>query len=123
VNSVNFIFNENYSSNEEINISLKIDSNVEELNKEENVSKVSLMISIFNEREIIEVPFKLDIKLTGIFKVIGKTNNKLFEENAVAILFPYARSLITLYTTNANLPALILPPINVVAYIENKYNQ
>ena len=42
------------------------------------------------------------------------------EQNAVAILFPYLRALITTYTGMANVQPLILPPINVAKYIENK---
>ncbi|TSJ59961.1 hypothetical protein FPQ13_12760 [Allobacillus salarius] len=33
---------------------------------------------------------------------------------------PYVRSLITTYTSNSNVPPLILPPINVVKMMEDK---
>ena len=38
----------------------------------------------------------------------------------MTILFPYLRALTSVYTTNANVGTLILPPINVVKYLENK---
>ena len=37
----------------------------------------------------------------------------------MAILFPYIRALVSTFTANANVPPLILPPINVVNLIEN----
>lgn len=43
-----------------------------------------------------------------------------FKPNAVAILFPYVRALISSYTANANVTPLVLPPINVNQLLRNK---
>ena len=40
-------------------------------------------------------------------------------KNAIAILYPYVRALISTYTANANINPLILPAINVNKLIEN----
>lgn len=42
-----------------------------------------------------------------------KQKEELTTKNTVAILFPYIRALVSNYTANANVPPLILPPINV----------
>ncbi len=65
----------------------------------------------------------MNISLTGFFQVddsdIDKKNN-FAEINAVAILFPYLRAMITTYSANANVMPLILPPINVVKMLHDK---
>ena len=38
----------------------------------------------------------------------------------VAILYPYARALVSTYTSNANIAPLILPTINVNQFLKNK---
>ena len=43
-----------------------------------------------------------------------------FKSNAVAILYPYARALVSTYTSNANIAPLILPTINVNQFLKNK---
>lgn len=66
-----------------------------------------LNLYLFKKEE--EVPFKMNVKVIGIFEiddVDDKLRLELAEKNAVAILFPYV--------------TLILPPINVAQYIENK---
>ena len=67
-----------------------------------------------------------DIVITGIFIVNCDSDElcqELLNKNAISILFPYVRALITTYTANSNVPALILPPINVNKLIEDKTNE
>ena len=42
------------------------------------------------------------------------------EINAVSILFPYIRSLITTITANVNIPPVVLPPMNIAGMMGNK---
>lgn len=51
---------------------------------------------------------------------IGDEKLQNFETNAIAILFPYMRAIISTYTANANLAPVILPPMNINAYLKRK---
>lgn len=59
--------------------------------------------------------YRLDVTLHGDFSISGGLNddNMYLTTNAVAILFPYLRSQLTLLTTQPGLSPIILPPINV----------
>ena len=64
------------------------------------------------------------VKIVGLFEVDKEidtdTRKDFAERNSIAILFPYLRALVSVYSSNANIGNLILPPINVVKYLENK---
>ena len=45
------------------------------------------------------------------------------DSNAIAILYPYIRSIVSVYTSSINVPPLILPVINVNALIEQLENE
>ena len=40
---------------------------------------------------------------------------------AIAILFPYLRAIVSTYTANANVVPVILPAMNINAYMRKKY--
>lgn len=42
------------------------------------------------------------------------------EANAIAILFPYIRAIVSTYTAHANIVPVILPPMNINAYLKKK---
>ena len=65
--------------------------------------------------------YKLNLSTTGIFSIeSGITEENLFyQDNAVAIMFPYLRSQITLLTTQPNMKPIVLPPINIHAMLSN----
>lgn len=44
----------------------------------------------------------------------------MLEINGTAILFPYLRSFITTLTSNAGIPPLVLPTLNIQKIIEEK---
>jgi preprotein translocase subunit SecB len=70
-------------------------------------------------------PFDLEVVLTGDFSISEKDANyeTLINENAVAILFPYLRSIISSLTLNANRNSLILPTFNFVKVFERLENK
>lgn len=111
------IFEKNKSyketDDEDVGINPEISNNIEKA--DENKYYVSLGIKI--EEEFL--PFKIDVSITGLF--FFKDDNPdedLINKNAFAILFPYLRSLVTTLTANANVQPMILPPINVVSYLD-----
>ena len=72
---------------------------------------------IFKDAEKNNYPFEMTVSLTGKFECEGEEPEK-FSKNAIAILYPYVRAIVSTYTANANVNALILPAINVNKLIE-----
>ena len=66
----------------------------------------------------------MSVCVIGIFETDNDIDDQLKEDlaeiNSVAILFPYVRALVSNYTALANVSPLILPPINVIKYMEEK---
>lgn len=76
---------------------------------------------------IEHIPFYLETTIRGIFKYDisddDSTDNLkvLLGSNAIAILYPYLRSHISLVTSSVNqFPAYILPVVNFVDMIKNE---
>ena len=101
-----------------VNLLLNVEKNIEYV--ESNTMNVNIIISVFEKSK--EYPFYLRINLTGMFIIIPSENNINYEKNAIAILFPYIRSIITNITSQANVQPLILPPININKLIEDNIN-
>ena len=83
---------------------------------------VTLQVLIFNDAEKKNYPFQMQLEVAGDFVITETTDEQkeiLAKENCVAILFPYIRSLVSTITSNANVPPLIIPPINVLSLIDN----
>ena len=75
--------------------------------------EVNLEVRIFEQAEEKNYPFEMLIDITGFFAIMNNNEKIDFKPNAVAILYPYVRAIVSTYTANANVPPLILPPINV----------
>jgi len=117
VNNVQFIYNQNYKRADKIlEIVFGIDHNIK---YESGKMLTTLLIDIFPDMEKNNYPFYMHVELKGFFTIDGD-NFKSFETSSIAILYPYLRALVSTYTANSNVPTLILPPINVVAYLEDK---
>ena len=66
------------------------------------------------------LPFVIDVSITGAF--ITKDIEKPIEYlkcNATAILFPYLRSILTMLSSLASVPPIILPPVNFSAMLND----
>jgi len=125
VNTIMFNTNKEFED-KPLNVKFNIDRFVEYLDDEDNTMLVTLDINIFENAEKNNFPFSLSVNVTGIFELenVHVDDRVSFAEvNAVAILFPYIRALVSTFTANANVPPLILPPINVVSLIENQDNR
>ena len=116
VNKVEFIRNENYDLNQKTKIKFDLDK---EVKRKDNKMEVILKSKIFENAQENNYPFEMNIVITGFFSLEGKTEIN-FEPNAIAILYPYIRAIVSTYTAAANVNPLILPPINVNKYLENK---
>jgi len=80
----------------------------------ENHRLVEVVLNINVKSESGNLTFFLIIK--GGFQASNEMTDDLFKilskQNAPAILFPFARSIITSYTAQANIPPVILPTVN-----------
>lgn len=104
-------------NDEKVKIDLKMDRDINIDDNDESTVYVSLILSVFDNAEENNYPFSFKMKITGKFGIAKDADEELrthlIEKNAITILFPYARSLVTTFTSNCNVPPLILPPINV----------
>ena len=117
VDEVNF--KNKYINSDDFNIEFDINTDV--VFNDENNFILKLGMDIFKNQK--ESPFEMSVSVVGIFEIGDIEENlkqEFAEKNSVAILFPYVRALISNYTAMANVNPLILPPINVVKYIEDK---
>lgn len=119
VNNVEFYNNELFEEGT-IEIDMKMNKDIKYLDDDENTVLVTVNAKIFEGAEKNNYPFTMNISITGIFQIEDITDEhskELAEVNSIAILFPYLRSLVSTYTANANVPPLILPPINVLKLV------
>lgn len=82
--------------------------------------QVSLSLKALKERE-----YEALVSITGYCEIDEDTpdRDKILQENAVAILFPYVRAEMTLLTAQPETEPLIIPAINVRALIKQGREQ
>lgn len=72
-------------------------------------------------------PFTTEIIMEGKFQFIGSVEKddkiKLMNENSLAILFPYLRSVVSMVTVSANETALLLPTFNIINFFKEHDNE
>lgn len=81
---------------------------------------VTVQAQILGEGE-----YQLDTSLRAVFSIEGglRDENAFMLTNAVAIMFPYLRSEITLLTSQPGMRPVVLPPINVQEVMKNRNQQ
>lgn len=100
------------SEGKPISISFDIEHNTK---IHDNSMRIELIVTIFEKANENNLPFYMQVILDGYFEIEGD-NIEVFEMNGIALLFPYIRAIVSTYTANANMPTLVLPPINVANY-------
>ena len=88
------------------------------INEEKNKMTITLTVKVFEGVE--NAPFHIEVTATGYFELIGDDDISKYEANAIAIMYPYLRAIVSTYTASANINPLILPAINVNAMLKNK---
>ena len=92
--------------------------------KDSAEADVSLFAKI-GDADAGNAPFEVIARIVGRFEYNEKDSNKIsFEdylsENAIAILFPYLRSIVSDTSSKSNeFPTLILPVVNVVKLLSD----
>ncbi len=126
------IFKRNLSYQKEIDADVvKGNFNIEyHSTDEKNKLKVSVTTQLFDDSFSEEKnPFFLYLTVSGLFefsqdeKVGKKLADKVLKANSIAILYPYIRSIITNITASANIPPVIMPPINTYKLIDVKESE
>lgn len=120
VNKVTFKRNESFVENDEgIPIDLDIIPKTEIMGKDMNIN---LIVTVFEQAKEKGYPFEIQVDITGYFNV-NEDNPERFEKNAIAILYPYIRAIVSTYTSIANTYPLTLPAINVNKLIEDQQKE
>ena len=121
VEKIEFLNNDNFLAQDE-GIELKFDFDADfDMDERSNDMAVILQCHIFENAEANNYPFEMNVVLKGYFEIEGSHNNiERFKSNALAILFPYLRALISSFTANANVAPIILPAININAFLDSK---
>lgn len=119
----NVYFNYNQKQNSEKNWKLTFNfRNVTKINEEKNKMEISLSTDIF--KDIEDAPFNMSVEIIGFFELEGIGDISHYESNAIAIMYPYLRAIISTYTSSANVMPIILPAININAVLnKNIENQ
>lgn len=79
-------------------------------------STFELQFTVKATNKDVESPF-VEVSCKGQFKFDNVSNIEeipdFFYRNSIAILFPYVRAYVSLVTTQANVPGVILPTLNL----------
>jgi preprotein translocase subunit SecB len=90
---------------------------------EPKTANITLKCNIFENPEENNYPFTLVISITGSFIFNGDINEEGFlnfcKNSGTAILFPFLRSAIANITAATNIPPVMLPVINVNAFLKD----
>ncbi len=124
---LNYIVNNvTYKASEKINdnITWKLIfdiKNTTKVNNEKNKMCITLNVGVFKDVE--NAPFHMEVEATGYFALEGNDDILKYEANAIAIMYPYLRAIVSNYTASANISPVILPAINVNAMLTRKKEQ
>lgn len=111
VSKVECAIEDNYGqTGEKLSQDIEIVNNLSEHDK--RFVEIVFNLSLKTESE----SFKFFIQIKGGFQADPEMDEELFKilylQNAPAILYPFARSIVTTYTAQANIPPIILPSMN-----------
>ncbi|MBC8581204.1 protein-export chaperone SecB [Zhenhengia yiwuensis] len=123
VNKVEFYMNPKFTG-DAVSLDFDIEREIKFLEDEDNTVLVKLEADIFPLAEYKNYPFSMKLEITGVFEIENNATEVeargLAETNAIAILFPYLRAMVTTYSANANVEPIIIPPINVLKMVNDK---
>ena len=111
VDRVEFYNNPEFEADE---VSIKFDIRPEYIEEDGDLMLI-LDVDVFKNAVANNYPFELFVNMIGYFNLEGYGDINRYRNNALAIMYPYIRSLVTGYTANSNVTPLILPVINVNA--------
>lgn len=115
-----YVRNFEFKSKQEVDIKMDFDAHVK-VSEDGKHAIVTIGCKIFEEKEIKDndAPFYLDIAIRGDFTSVGDYEIEDYQLNGMAILFPYLRSTVTSFTSQAGIPPVIIPAINVYNFFKD----
>lgn len=117
VDKVYFQNNPKYEG-EETSLEFSVFPNITVSDDGENMV-VELTVNIFDDAVKKNYPFEMSVTVIGFYSMHAQGEDILkYKKNAIAILYPYIRAIVSSYTANANVNPLLLPAINVNKLIE-----
>lgn len=121
VEKLSYIYNDNFNpdENEELHMSFDINATIFN-NGEDDFVKLD---GIIGDAEDKNCPFIIEVTITGVFGFSGKEHDKgnFLSTSAVAVLFPYLRSLVSDLSGKSNIfPQFKLPLINIISYLKDE---
>lgn len=117
VNDVKFKSNKIQDDKKVLKLTFDI-VNSTKVNKERDKMEIILKLNVFKGQE--ESPFNMEVEISGFFELEGEDDITRYEANAIAIMYPYLRAIVSTYTASANVSPVILPAINVNAMLKNR---
>ena len=114
-------FHQKKDTNKMGRIDLQINYHLDIMEKTQNEAEIVFGVTIKDAEERIN--FRL--VANGIFEIgadlpANVTKEMIFKNNAVAIMFPFIRSQVSLVTTQPGLTPVMLQPINIAKIWANK---
>lgn len=83
------------------------------------IVQVNFLVDIISAEEDSDpehAPFRVSVEMGGKFSMAdGSEWNHRYDANAIAILYPYARALVSSVSAQTGIDPIILPTINVAA--------
>ena len=122
VNTLQFKLNKDSKDVAEFQIAPSFSKEVTDNGDETYDVRLTVAIETTKEKPML---FDLLVDITGHFALANdagdeKFRNHLINQNTVAILFPFLRTIVASLTTTANVSALMLPIINLAAAFEEQ---
>ncbi|HWP95995.1 MAG TPA: protein-export chaperone SecB [Syntrophomonadaceae bacterium] len=88
-------------------------------------ANIVLGVQIGEESSLI--PFRVELVIRGYFQLDESVDKdlakKMYAQNAIAILFPYLRSLVTDLTARSNHAPILLPTLNIIKVAEQYFSK
>lgn len=114
VKEIEFKYNEDFKE-KPVDILFDVDKKTTYV---DNKMNIDLKVKIFEDYD--KYPFYMSVSIRGFFTIENNDEKINFEPNAIAILYPYIRSIVSTYTAEANIMPLILPVININKLLKDK---
>ncbi|MFR8505962.1 MAG: hypothetical protein ACLVCA_02770 [Peptoniphilus sp.] len=111
-----FDLNTEFESDEPIDITISLGHDYQVENKN---MLVQFSVKVFEDAKNKNLPFEVLVTIEGIFSFEDGVEAEKFLPNALAILYPYMRAIVSSYTALANVTSLTLPTININRYLED----
>lgn len=123
VDKVSFILNKDFDFKANPKVKVIPNFNRELTKIDQNTFSLSLSVSFDHPDN--EIPFFMDVQVSGKFIFTNWEDAKLYplaKNNSTSVLYPYIRALVTTVTANANVPPYILPVMNSNSLFKDKNN-